>query len=118
MSKTLNNYPVGLGGRRVSVIQHPGPASYVQAVAANPTTGGMEVTVSEAAFKEIDYIAPGTSDDGIYLALPIFNNLNTAPKAGAQTLVRCKVLVISTMAEVAAAVDLSGRIFRFFALGQ
>lgn len=112
-------YPAVAGGKLIGVNVHAGPANYTQVTPGNPVAGGDLVYASEFPFGQgIDWLSTAVSDDGAYLALPIFNNTQTGSNRGSQSSVTVKYLVVATMAEVAAAANLSARSFRFLATGQ
>ncbi len=85
-------------------VDHVGPTSYVQAVVA--TNVGDKIRLGPGLNKGALNVIAGISDDGLNLVLAIPPASSGLPLLGNWLL---KWYVISTMAQVAAAVDLSAR---------
>src|SRR5215510_13375511 len=126
-AKVLDGYPTSWGNKRVSVFYHTGPASYVQLAVAAPPTGGDPVSDVEAGLRFIDFLDGGNSDNGQFRidCLPAFGNPSQAVGAGqggtqgaAQRTWLLRWIVVATGAEVAGAVNLSGRTVRLMAIGR
>jgi hypothetical protein len=119
--KVLDGYPGSHGASRVSVFVHTGPVAYAQVVIAAPPTGGDTVTAAEAGLKYFDFLhGDMTSDDGQFIVQPVSPNGNTGSSATAAVPAAKMILrwlVAATGAEVAGAVNLSGRTIRLMAFG-
>lgn len=116
-SRNVTGYPQPVGNRRECVVLHPGPASYTQITVATPPTGGDTLLATEAGLKAIDWASPGLSDNGQYIAYPIFTNTQASPRSAAQVSIPVIWTVAAGGAEVAGGVDLSGRTVRFMVQG-
>jgi len=125
-SVVLQDYPQPFGNKRVSVWYHTGPASYVQLGVGTPPTGGDPVTDIEAGLRYFDFIFDAISDNGQYRieAVPSAGNPSQTQGAGQggtqgaqQRTWKLRWEVIATGAEVAGAVNLSGRTVRLMAVG-
>jgi len=116
-SRNVTGYPQPVGSRRECVVQHPGPAAYVQVVVGVPATGGDTLAATEAGLKAIDWASPAVSDNGQYIAYPIFTNTAASPLTAAQASVPVLWVVAATGAQVAGGVNLSARTVRFMVQG-
>lgn len=121
--KVLDGYPQAWGNKRISVFYHAGPASYVQMVVATPVITGDPVTDVEGGGRYIEFLDGGVSDDGQFRVECVpggGNPSQAAPQSGtvgaAQKTWRLRWIVCATNAEVAAAVNLSGRTVRLLAV--
>lgn len=111
----LDGFPAGgWGDRYGSCIDHKGPASYVQVANATPPTGGDPVTAAECGLKAITMLFCGLSDNGQFLA----QATPGVAGGGEPTSWVIRYVTAATGAEVAGAVNLSGRTFRMFAFGR
>lgn len=118
MSRTPAGYPTVFGNKRFGVSQHVGPASYTQVGVATPPTGGDTLTAIELGLKQIEVIGPSSiSQDGQYYAIPIKTNTQVNPSSCGQASVRLMWIDANTGAEVAGAVDLSGKTVLVSAVG-
>lgn len=112
---TLDGYPQGaFGDRYASCVDHVGPASYIQVTAGTPPTGGDPLTAAEFGLKSLTMVFAAMSDNGQFLAI-------VTPTVGAKgepVSWTIMYLTAATGAQVAGATNLSGRTFRFFALGR
>lgn len=112
---TLDGFPAGgFGDRYVSVIDHPGPASYTQ-VTTGPLAGGDVVTAAEFGLKSFSHVGVmGLSNDGVneVLACPAVSS------KGEITTVTLEWFVAATRAQVAGAVNLTAKTVRLFAIGR
>lgn len=113
MKKPLGGYPTVFGDKRVAVVQHSGPASYVQM-----GTTGDPVAAREGGLSRIHSMAPAVDATGVYMVIPIFTNLNATPANGGQTSVKCAWFTLAGMTEVAAAVDLHTKTVRLTMIGE
>lgn len=108
MSRPLPGFPDSFGSHRASVFPVTGPASYAQYTA--PTTGGQNVQVSgPGGVKDVEFALGAVSTNGLYRAEVVqveSSTLNGVPVANSQIVL--KWYVVSTGAQVANAVDLSG----------
>jgi hypothetical protein len=119
LATTLDGYPAGgFGDRYVSVVDHLGPASYVVLTNGTPPTGGDSITAAEAGLKALSAVfAVGLSDNGQYMAL-------VSPGIGGKAEPTSFFISYFVRAggaawiEVAGAVNLSARTFRFFCIGR
>ena len=114
MAGNLPDYPAPPGNKRWTVATITGPASYTQITTGTPPTGGQLVNASDIGLVDMDFAFPGISDNGQYLAIPIFEN---NPQRAA-TRVRVLWLTAATGAQVAGATNLSARTFRLSAFGN
>ena|SRR5579872_2439517 len=107
------DYPQALGSRRISVIDHVGPASYTQVTVATPPTGGDIVQASEFGLKYLEAVLVEGSDNGAYdgAAFPLSGQLQPS------TSVALEWITAHTGAEVAGATNLSARTMRLLAIG-
>ena len=102
VNKTFRN----VGGTRGFTVRHIGPASYVQVANA----GADVLQLGPGLNKGTLYCSVGVDSSGIYAVYPIIPAGDTKPQL--QT-IKLKWVVISTGAEVTAAVNLSALQVRF-----
>jgi hypothetical protein len=120
----LSDFPQSWGNKRVSVWYHRGPVLYVPVVIATPVTTGDPVTDTEAGMRYIEYIMGGISDNGQYLvtAIPGAGNPSqaqpTGGTVGAPQRTWRLMWSLAVSGQEAAAVDLSARTVRLFAIGS
>ena len=97
----------------MSVIDHPGPASYAQVVTGSPPTGGDTVSASEFGLKWLDAVyGCSLSDDGQYeVELSPSGTLNEPSSFIAEW------IIAATGAQVSALTNLSARKIRLIAIG-
>jgi len=111
----LSGYPTVVGSQRLAVVQHAGPASYVQ---IDLTTGaGDALAAQSCGMRRIDSLDRVRTQDGTYDVIPVFTNTAGTPANGGQATVLLMWIVVATGDEVAADVDLSASIARLTAIG-
>jgi len=111
---TLDGYPQGVGDRYISLVDHKGPASYVQLAVATPPTGGDVLTAAECGLKFIDAVSGQLSDDGQYAV----EATETVGAGGEVVQVRLAWLKLSTGLQEAGATNLSARTVRLVVWGR
>lgn len=107
-------YPAVPGNKFWSPADITGPALYAPIVVATPPTGGQVVTASQFGLQNLEKVWEGTSDNGAYKVIAFLDPYldgRPAPQ------VRLMWITAATGAE-AAAIDLSGRTVRLWAIGQ
>ncbi len=118
MPRPLAGFPDSWGNKRASVFPVTGPTSYSQYTA--PTTGGQDVPLHpNAGIKFADFAVGAVSTDGVHRAEVV----QIEPSSiGGLTVPRTRLVlkwyVVSTGAEVAAAVNLSTKTVYIFAVGS
>jgi len=115
MGRPLHGYPQSIGASVLSILPHTGPASYVQVVHA--TGVGDSVSGPEAGLKYFDWVSGGLTDSGTYRIEAAPTTASTSPAGAAAPTYLLKWVVVSSGAEVTAAVDLSAQIVRLMAIG-
>lgn len=110
----LPSYPAPPGNKPLTIATITGPASYTAVTPGTPATGGYVVNARDIGLIDIDTAHVSLSDNGTYGA-QVIHDLN--PAAGTQA-IRLMFFTAATGAEVAGAVDLSGRTFRITAIGN
>lgn len=114
MPRILPDYPTPPGNKNLSIALITGPASYTQVTNGTPATGGQLVTAADFGLVSIESVfSQGMSDNGQY-AVQAIHSPN--PAYGTPS-VRLRWLTAATGAEVAGAVNLSGRTVRLAAVG-
>jgi hypothetical protein len=109
----LPGFPTDVGGKRLSCIDHAGPASYSQVVTGSPPTGGDTVTAVEFGMKWLDAVwGCALSDDGQYEV-----ELSPAGSANEPSSFIAEWIIAATGAQVNAATNLSARKIRLMAIG-
>jgi hypothetical protein len=113
--KFLAGYPAVPGNKKYVVKDILGPSSYTQVGAANPITGGQQITARELGLDAIEFVAVMGGGGGLYTAVPH----TTAGLYGqpADKVTLQWVLSVSG-AEVAGAADLDAVVLRIFAIGN
>lgn len=126
-SNVIDGYPTPWGNKKASVFYHTGPASYVQMVVAAPPTGGDPLSDVEAGLRFLDFVDGGISDNGQFRVEAVSSSGNPSQAQGAgqggtvgssPRTWRLRWIVVATGAEVAGAVNLSGRTVRLLAIGR
>lgn len=108
-------YPAPPGNKPVSMADIVGPASYTVITTGATPTGGQTVLASAFGLKMLEYVwASMGSDDGQYIGRCYLNPFYDGMPSPSVLL---QWVIAATGAEVTAAVDLSGRKIRLFAIG-
>jgi hypothetical protein len=109
----VKGFPQSDGGKIESVIDHTGPASYVQLAAATPPTGGDPITAAAFGMKSIEYLDCSMDNTGTYNVTAT----NGAPDALGRPTWLLAWYVAATAAQAAGAVNLSASHVRIRAIG-
>lgn len=107
------DYPVVIGNRKLSIINHTGPSSYTAISDATPPTGGDLVNASEFGLKYLEAVVVLGSDNGQYDGVAFNTNLNTQPG----TSVALQWNTSHTGAEVSGTTNLSARNLLLLGIG-
>lgn len=115
MDVLIKGYPISIGGKQLSILDHSGPAApgYVVVTPADPPTGGDVVEAAAFGLKFIEGVAVGGDESGLYAIVPIHSALDSTPRS--QVTLRWFTAV--TMAEVVGTTVLSGHHCRLIVWG-
>lgn len=114
MADTLvKGFPVTIGGKQYSVIDHTGPTSYTQVTPGNPPTGGDIVTAAAFGLKAIEMMEVTMDNTATYDPDPCLAQTDILPR----TQITLRWFAASGRAEVAGATNLSASHVRIDAIG-
>lgn len=115
----VSGFPDVFGKHGVALVEHTGPASYVQVsgsaggdVLKTPSFGGS----TQVGTRSYAYVDCAMDYSGVYVVYPIYSSLNT-PNAGIRTQIQLKWVTASTGAEVAPGTNLSAKTVRLLVIG-
>ena len=100
-----------LGTKREVIIDRDGPASYTGGTAGTDIINAADLGMG--GFETVD--STGLSNDGLTAAVATLINMSTSNDNAANAVPSCRIryFVVATAAEVANAVNLSAKSFRF-----
>lgn len=114
-SEILDGALQPIGALLMSIIDHPGPASYQTFASGTPPTGGDVVTAKEAGLKFLQAVIPiGFSSDATYY-------VEATPAVGARgevTQFQMAWYQIGTFTQAASAGNLSAKTVRLLCIGR
>jgi hypothetical protein len=110
-------YPQVPGSKLEVLTMVDGPSSYTQITPGTPPTGGQTLNAKDVGLGTIDFVFPGTSDNGTYIVYPIWTTQSAGVKPGQATSVQLMWITAATGAQVSGATNLSGRSVKLFIRG-
>lgn len=114
MAGMLSEYPAVPGNKPMAVSTVAGPASYTQVTTGTTPTGGQTIQAKDLGLVSIQTMQVSGSDNGQYGCHVIYPG---NPQRGVSSVI-LEWFTLATGAQVAGAVDLSGRTVRITALGH
>lgn len=114
-SLVLPDFPMGVGNRMMSILDHKGPASYSQLAIGTPPTGGDVLTAAECGLKFITAISAQIDSTGTWA---VDTSMTIGGAADGVTQVRLAWIVLSTGLQAAGAANLSTGTVRLVVWGR
>jgi len=114
MADTLiKGFPVTIGGKTFSAIDHTGPASYTAVTTGAPVSGGDVIVAATFGLRFIEAVECTMDNTGVYDPDPILSAADAVPR----TQITLRWFTAAGRAEVAGATNLSASHVRIQVIG-